>query len=56
MSKKMIGELKRKVELMDNKENSCEVGISEVPNLKEKIETLCPVGQPSFDPFDEEEG
>ena len=29
---------------MDNKENSCEVGISEVPNLKEEIETLCTVG------------
>ena len=35
---------------------SCEVGILEVPNLKEKIETLCPVGQPSVDPFEEEEG
>ena len=56
MSKKVRSELKRKVELMDNKENSCEVGISEVPNLKEKIETLCPVGQPSLDPFEEEEG
>jgi len=56
MSKKARSELKRKVELMDNKENSCEVGISEVPNLKEKIETLCPVGQPSLDPFEEEEG
>ena len=56
MSKKVRSELKRKVELMDNKENSCEVGISEVPNLKEKIETLCPGGQPSFDPFEEEEG
>ena len=56
MSKMMRSELKRKVELMDNKENSCGVGISEVPNLKEKIETLCPVGQPSLDPFEEEEG
>ncbi len=56
MSKKMRSELKRKVELMDNKENSCEVGISEVPNLKEKIETLYPVGQSSLDPFEEEEG
>ena len=46
MSKKMRSVLKRKVELMDNKENSCEVGISEMPNLKEKIEALCPVGQP----------
>ncbi len=53
---KRQGELKRKLELMDNKENSCEVAISEVPNLKEKIETLCPVGQPSLDPFKEEEG
>ena len=56
MSKKTRSELKRKVELMDNKENSCEVGISEVHNLKEKIEALCPVGQPSLDPFEEEEG
>ena len=56
MSKKTRSELKRKVELMDNKENSCEVGISEVTNLKEKIETLYPVGQPSLDPFEEEEG
>ncbi len=56
MSKKMRSELKRKVELMDNKENSCEVGISEVPNLKEKIETLNPVVQPSLDPVEEEEG
>ena len=56
ISKKASSELKRKVELMDNKENSCEVGISEVPNLKEKIETPCPVGQPSLDLFEEEEG
>ena len=56
MSKKVRSELKSKLELMDNKENSCEVGISEVPNLKEKIETLCTVGQPSLDPFEEEEG
>jgi len=56
MSKKARSELKRKVELMDNKEYSCEVGISEVPNLKGKIESLCPVGQPSLDPFEEEEG
>ncbi len=41
---------------MDNKENSREIGISEVPNLKEKIKTLCTVGQPSLDPFEEEEG
>ena len=41
---------------MDNNENLCEVGISEGPNLKEKIETLCPVGQPLLDPFEEEEG
>ncbi len=56
MYNKARSELKRKVELMDNKENSCEVGISEVPNLKETIEGLCPVGQPSLDPFEEEEG
>ena len=55
MSKTMRSELKRKVELMDNNENLCEVGISEGPNLKEKIEALCPVGQPSLDPFEEEE-
>jgi len=41
---------------MDNKENSHEVCISEVPNLKEKIETLNPFGQPSLDSFEEEEG
>ena len=46
MSKKARSELKRKLELMDNKENSREVGISDMPNLKEKIETLNPVGQP----------
>ena len=56
MSKMERSELKRKVELMINKENSCEVGISEVPNLKEKIETLCRIGQPLLDPFKEEEG
>ena len=43
MSKKARSELKRKVELMDNKENSREVGISQVPNLNKKIETLCQV-------------
>ena len=41
---------------MDNKKKLCEVGISEVNNLKEKIEALCPVGQTSLDPFEEEEG
>ena len=41
---------------MDHKENSCEVSVSEVPNLKEKIKTLCPVGQPSLDQFEVEEG
>ena len=41
---------------MDNKDNSREVGISKVPNLKEKIETLRPAGQPSLDRFEEEEG
>ena len=56
MSKKARSEFKRKVELMDNKENSCEVGISELPNSKEKIEALCPLGYPSLDPFKEEEG
>ena len=56
MSKKMRSELKRKVELMDNKENSCEVGISEVSNFQEKIDTLNSVGQQPLDPFEEEEG
>ena len=56
MTKKMRSELKRKVELMDNKESSCEVGISEVPNLKKKIEALCPVGQPSLDPLKRRKG
>ena len=56
MSKKMRSELKSKLELMDNKENSREVGVSEVPNLKEKIETLNPVVQPSLDPVEKEEG
>ena len=56
MSKKVRSELKRKLELMDNKENSHEVGISEVPNRKEKIETLNPVVQQILDPFEEEEG
>ena len=56
MSKMVMSELKRNIELMDNKENSREVGISEVPNLKEKFETLCPVGQPFLEPFEEEEG
>ena len=56
LSEKMRSELKRKLELVDNKENSYEVGISEVPNLKEKIETLNPVGQPSLDLYEEEEG
>ena len=56
MSKKMRSELKRKVELMGNKESSCEVGISEVPNLKENFETLCPVGQPSLNTFEDKEG
>ena len=56
VSSAVTEKLKRKGLLMDNKENSCEVGISEVPNLKEKIETLYPVGQPSLDPFEEEEG
>ena len=56
MSNKVRSELQRKLVLMDDKENSCEVGISEEPNLKEKIETRCPVAQPSLDPFEEEEG
>ncbi len=56
MPKKTRSELKRKVELMDNKENSHEGGVSEVPNLKEKIETLNPVVQPSLDLVEEEEG
>ncbi len=56
MSKKVRSELKSKLELMDNKENSHELGVSEVPNLKEKIETLNPVVQPSLDLVEEEEG
>ena len=56
MSKKVRSELKSKLELMDNKENSHEGGVSEVPNLKEKIETLNPVVHPSLDLVEDEEG
>ncbi len=56
MSKKARLELKRKLELMGNKENLCEVGISEVSNFQEKIDTLNSVGQQHLDPFEEEEG
>ncbi len=56
MSKKARNELKRKLELVDNMENSHEVGISEMPNFEDRIETLNPVGQPPLEPFEEEEG
>ena len=52
-SKKERSELKRKLESMEEKDNSREVNISVVPNLHTEIPSAAQDEQPPLEPFEE---